>query len=314
MSIRSYRKYLFAPLLGSLLLSLVPQISWSQVPTEKTLLWEISGNGLTKSSYLFGTIHSICRDNLRIGIQQRKALDSVQQVYLELDLDDISTVIGAVADTKRSGTKSLQELMTPLEYRKVKNFFENILYTPIWQVSQLNISELTNRVIGDDYAECDTSSWEAMLLRAAKNRQLEVFGLEEIQEQADDLINPTPIKKQIANLIEAIDNRAKLKKEAKKAYRQLQAIYASQDVDKIYKFSSEVNAQDIVQAKIDRQSNEVVLNRRNRNWIPRIGRIASEKPTFFGVGAAHLGGQQGVIALLRQAGYQVKPLFDAAKK
>jgi uncharacterized protein len=314
MSIRNYRKYLLASLFGSFLLGMTPQLASGQVPTEKTLLWEISGKDLTKSSYLFGTIHSICIDKLRIGKQQRKALDNVQQVYLELDLDDISTIIGAAADSKRSGTQSLQELMTPQEYRKVKNFFENVLYTPMWQVSQLTISDLTSKVIGDDYADCATSSWEAMLLKAAKNRQMEVFGLEEIKEQADDLLNTTPIRKQITDLIEAIDNRAKLKKEAKKGYRELQAIYASQDVDKIYKFSTKVSTNDLIQAKIDRQSNEVVLNRRNRNWIPRIGRIAKEKPTFFGVGAAHLGGQQGVISLLRQAGYTVKPLFDSALK
>lgn len=32
-----------------------------------------------------------------------------------------------------------------------------------------------------------------------------------------------------------------------------------------------------------------------------------EKPTIFAVGAGHLGGSGGVIALLRQQGYSVEP-------
>ena len=51
---------------------------------------------------------------------------------------------------------------------------------------------------------------------------------------------------------------------------------------------------------------DLMLKNRNQNWISRIEKIAKGKSTFFGVGAAHLGGQQGVIALLRKAGFTVE--------
>ena len=49
-------------LLGPLLLLLLPTLfvcpcRAQQKPDEKSLLWRISGNGLTKPSYLFGTMH-----------------------------------------------------------------------------------------------------------------------------------------------------------------------------------------------------------------------------------------------------------------
>jgi len=47
------------------------------------------------------------------------------------------------------------------------------------------------------------------------------------------------------------------------------------------------------------------LNQRNHKWIPKIGSIASEKSTFFAVGAGHLPGKDGVLTLLRKAGYRV---------
>ena len=49
-----------------------------------------------------------------------------------------------------------------------------------------------------------------------------------------------------------------------------------------------------------------LLVTRNQNWIPKIQQITKEKPTFFAVGAGHLGGKKGVIALLRDAGFTVK--------
>ena len=53
---------------------------------------------------------------------------------------------------------------------------------------------------------------------------------------------------------------------------------------------------------------DLLLVRRNRNWIPVMGEMMMAKPTFFAVGAGHLGGDEGVVALLREAGYTVKPL------
>jgi uncharacterized protein YbaP (TraB family) len=39
-----------------------------------------------------------------------------------------------------------------------------------------------------------------------------------------------------------------------------------------------------------------------------IAAAAAKEPTFFAVGAGHLGGNTGVIALLRKQGYTVKPV------
>ena len=44
---------------------------------------------------------------------------------------------------------------------------------------------------------------------------------------------------------------------------------------------------------------QLLLTNRNRNWIPVMANMMSKKATFFAVGAGHLGGSKGVIALLR---------------
>jgi uncharacterized protein len=310
MSIRNYHKFFSAVLLGSLFISCWPQGAGSQAPNQKSLLWEVSGNGLTKPSYLFGTIHSICQEKLRIGKQQGKALDSVEQVYLEIDLDDLGTMITAAGGLKRPGDKSLQELMTPAEYRKVKTFFEKERYIPMWLIANLQPFILTGIALGNDYSQnCQKSSWEAMLVRVSRNRQLPVYGLEEPQEQFD-VFDRIPMNQQIAGLISAIDNREALKKASAQSLKELDAVYESQDVEKIRTFIDKFSNTAGTEAIANKDFLEALLNQRNRNWIPRISKVAKEKPTFFGFGAGHLGGESGVINLLRKEGYTVQPLFD----
>jgi uncharacterized protein YbaP (TraB family) len=42
--------------------------------------------------------------------------------------------------------------------------------------------------------------------------------------------------------------------------------------------------------------------------VPKIEGLIKSKPTFIGVGAAHLGGEKGLIRLLRSRGYDVRPI------
>jgi uncharacterized protein YbaP (TraB family) len=51
------------------------------------------------------------------------------------------------------------------------------------------------------------------------------------------------------------------------------------------------------------------LNERNMNWLPIIISQISDKSSFIAVGALHLPGKKGIIELLREKGYTVKPII-----
>ena len=72
------------------MLILITYILNGSAQEEKTLLWEISGNGLEKPSYLFGTIHIMCKDDFVISEGVKKAFGQADQIALEVDLDDPS--------------------------------------------------------------------------------------------------------------------------------------------------------------------------------------------------------------------------------
>jgi uncharacterized protein YbaP (TraB family) len=53
---------------------------------------------------------------------------------------------------------------------------------------------------------------------------------------------------------------------------------------------------------------ELVSSARNRAWIPVLTEAAEQGPVFTAFGALHLSGEDGVLALLQDAGFEIEPL------
>ncbi len=92
---------------------------------ENTLLWRISGKNLKAPSYLFGTIHMICGDDIQISDSLRSAIRKSENVYLEVDLNNLFEMISVVSKMKMNGDTTLSDLVSPSEYQKIKTFFNS---------------------------------------------------------------------------------------------------------------------------------------------------------------------------------------------
>lgn len=53
---------------------------------------------------------------------------------------------------------------------------------------------------------------------------------------------------------------------------------------------------------------DILLDKRNKNWVEQLKSIMKKEPVFVAVGAGHLPGETGLIVLLRKEGYKVRPL------
>src|SRR5688572_13983294 len=93
------------------------------VDKNKTLLWRISGKDLKSPSYLFGTIHMICGDDVIVSDSLKSAIKQADKVYLELDMDNMFELLSVMNKMKMRGDTTLAQLLTPEEYDKVKTFF-----------------------------------------------------------------------------------------------------------------------------------------------------------------------------------------------
>lgn len=262
----------------------------------KSLLWEITGNKLTKPSYVFGTIHMMCAADLKISEAVKTAVANSQQVALELDMD--SPTMG---EEMRSGLmlpagQTVQACMTKDEYAAVSDYYTNELKMPFAQMGGMKPFILST-LLYPKMLGCPTGSYEMTLVEMAKAKQMEVIGLETVAEQLG-FFDKIPCEKQAHLLSDLVAKRA----EAQQEFRALIQLYQVQDVEGLLKMS--------MASKFGMEEYEdMLITSRNKRWIPLIAQQAASKPTFFAVGAAHLGGPSGVLALLRQQGYQVKPLL-----
>jgi uncharacterized protein len=230
------RSHLLTALFAALLVGLTPNWAAAKAPTEKTLLWEISGNGLAQPSYLFGTIHSGCSKELVLSRQQKQAIENSQQLYLEIDLNDSSVYLGAGALMLMPGGQSLRDVLTSAEYHKVKKFFEGKRGIPMWTLANIRPFYLSSMVGSSKPSKekCATESRENFLMRAAKKRQLEVRGLE-TPEEVNEVQNSIPMRDEVALLIQAIDKY----QTPSTAGDKLQKLYNQQDIAAIHRLIAE---------------------------------------------------------------------------
>ncbi len=274
------------------LLTLITGLSFSQ-ELEKSLLWKISGNGLKQDSYLFGTIHITCDANL--DANTIKALGATEQLYLELDMDDKSMQMQMMKHMMMKDGAKLSTLLNADDFKIVDEFLKKNMNMSAKMFDSFKPFIITT-MLYPKMIDCSFQSVESELMKVSKEQNEEVFGLESVEEQMKVFDNIS-YKVQAEELLKmAKSDLSKDKEEMKK----MMTIYQNKDIEGMLKMMDDSDN------KITSENQEVLLNNRNKNWIPLMMKIMSEKPTFFGVGAGHLAGDEGVIKLLRKQGYKVE--------
>ena len=263
---------------------------------ENSLLWEVSGNGLAHPSYLFGTFHLMCKDDIHLSKQLKIALSQSDTVYMEMDMDDPSTMLGGLLFMNMKDGKTLEQLYTPAEYKKVKAFFTDSLHTPISFLQSMK-PMLLEALLYPKLMPCKSvSGVEEELMKIAKQEKKEIKGLETMEFQAS-VFDSIPYAEQAKELLNAIDSLSSYKT----TFDTMMNVYKSQRIDEIETLfnKSEFGMKD---------HQDILLNDRNKNWVKQLKVITKTTNVFVAVGAGHLVGKEGLISLLRKEGYTVKPL------
>jgi uncharacterized protein YbaP (TraB family) len=265
---------------------------------ENTVLWEISGNHLAKPSYLFGTFHLMCKDDIKFSENLKKAVKNVDEVYFEMNLDDPANTLGAMFLMNMKDGKTLKDLYSPEDYTKLSNFFKDSLQIPLAFVMKMKPSFL-EAMLYPKFMNCkNMSGVEEELMKIVKTDKIKINGFETIQFQAS-VFDSIPYEAQAKDLLKTIDSVAAYKK----SFDTMMTVYKTQQLSEINKMfnDNQYGMQD------DRG---FLLDDRNKNWVDQLKNILKEKNVFIAVGAGHLVGDKGLIALLKKEGYTVKPLLN----
>lgn len=274
---------------------------------EKSLLWEVTGKGLSAPSYVYGTIHMIDKKDFFFTDPTKTAMDQADQFAFEIDLEkmnDMGAMMPLLMKAFMRGDTSLSDLLTAEEYEMVGKHFQKI-GLPLMFVERIKPMFLSALSGGESLAPPGTDngssamvSYEFEIMDVAKKSKKPISGLETAEFQMS-MFDSIPYKVQAQMLVESIQSEADTTGSSQ--MDEMVQMYKDQDIDAMV-------------TMMDGEGGiggfeDLLLVNRNKKWIPIMEEMMQEKVTFFAVGAGHLGGEFGVIRLLKEAGYSLKPLY-----
>jgi uncharacterized protein YbaP (TraB family) len=236
----------------------------------------------------------MCNDELKIPKKVEETFSKANELFLEVDLDDPGMIKEMMQGMQMKDSSTLQSLMGD-KFDSVSTAFQKTTGLPLRMLNTAKPFFLIS-MLYPSLLKCTPVSWESIFQKMAKEKGIETQGLETLKDQMAVFDN-IPYKLQSDMFVKMVMNIDSSKKE----FYSMLEVYKTKDINRLNELSNK--EEDFG------KYTEILLDKRNHNWIPVIGEQAKKKPTFFAFGAGHLGGEKGVINLLRRAGFTVKPLF-----
>lgn len=281
--------------LGIITTSFAQTNAVSYQKNDNTLLWEVSGNGLANPSYLFGTFHLMCKDDMGFSKNFTNALSNANTLVMEIDLSDAKNTFGAIEFLKMKNDTTLKKILSQNEYNRLSTFFKDSLKMSLSFFENMKPVFLQALFYPKMMSCKQSGSLEEAIMNQAKNANKQIKGLETIELQSA-LLDNLSYQEQAKSLMELIDDF----KNQKRNFEQLLMSYKSQNAKEMSKLIES-------DPEMKNQKPEL-LDNRNINWVKQFETLMTNASLFVAVGAGHLFGEMGLIELLRKKGYQLKPV------
>lgn len=271
------------------------------------LLWKVSGNGLGRPSYIFGTYHMAPSSMIDRIAGIDKAIEACDVVVGEVEKDSLmsSEVQARMAKAMMAPSDStLDKLLSPQGYAIVEKVFNKYFGTmgvKLSQMKNLKPSAISTQMQAMQaikyFPNFNANDLIDVAVQARANDEgRPSIGLESVQEQIDLLFNG-PLTEQAQGLLEACKQDE---------FFQAQSValadaYMAQDLNKLFAVMTDATKGD------SEEIMEMLIYKRNRNWAQKLNVMMPERAMLVCVGAGHLPGDKGLLQLLRNMGYTVEP-------
>ena len=278
----------------TLLLALLLVTSLSFAQKEKTLFWEISGNGLTKKSYLYGTMHVNDKISYHLSDAFFKNLLASDIVSNESDPETWDEVIALMQQNNLYSPYNFYATfyLNPIKKNAIKTVFINSNY----------FANMLSGVEGEKSDYQENTVLDMFIYQTGRKYKKRIIGLESATES---MLSIMKIKQDDARpddknreLLLKIVKSGNFNEATKEYYREKDVVM----LDSIYKLM------------FSKKAHDALIVNRNIIMTKSIDSLAKTGSLFSAVGAAHLAGKQGIIQLLRDKGYTVSPIIDVMSK
>lgn len=261
-----------------------------------TLLWRISGNGLQKPSYLFGTMHLQDRRIFHFSDSLYQYLQQADGYAMEVDPDKLmETFLQALSQPDTTGY--LADDFNKKEFAKAAKDLEAQFGMPAGKITRKQAWLYQQGFKNNQRRKPDDmdAAMDMYLYNIAKRQGKWVGGIEDVEDQFN-LIAEMGKSLNLEELLAA-------KGSGTNVIEKMIQIYAAQDLNKIEQWTN----------GMDKTEKDKLLLQRNIKMAYRMDSMAHTKSCFFAVGAAHLPGVGGVLELLQHKGFTVTPVISAQK-
>ncbi len=270
------------------------------VHAQESLLWEIKSPKSNVKSYLFGTYHLVGASYLESHLKVQNAYKGAKTVVVEMVLDSTKLMQFAQAGIMPT---SLTTLVDSADYYLIKSSFESLMGMDMTFLNMLKPASLS-AIYAISLAEKSTPvdfKYEGMPIDQyfavdGKKKAKEIVALEDMMEQARILYDSDPVEKQAEDLVNMLRDTA----EAMDVTAQIIEAYIKEDLDAMSELGREWSE--------EYGEMTALLDDRNVKWMPTLKNVFNKGNAFVAVGALHLPGDAGLLALLREAGYKVTPV------
>lgn len=280
---------------------LLTTISFAQVDkSNHSLLWEITGNQLTKKSYLFGTMHVQDERAHEFSDSTLVCLDQTEAYAMEINFDSImGDMVGAILEVET--TNVLKQQLSAKAYDRLNQEVIKKLGMPIDSLPNKNpfFIEMSLTDFGEPaYTVKKGQFVDLYLKKRAEEQGHSAYGLEELSDY-------DRVMDSFYEQFEDENYRSHFDYNLDSLYEVMMTYYRSGDIEEMYG--------GVVDEWEDSDYGNEMLNVRNVNMVLELEKLMKTKSVFCAVGAAHLPGKKGMIEGLRERGYKVRrvtPTFE----
>lgn len=266
----------------------------------QTLLWRIQKKGMEKPSFLFGTMHVSDKKAFNFQDSLYFYLEQAEAFALEFNPDSANQVLAAYMSGEFSMEKDdWSEQVTARDLEKIKKIADKDVNAAALKDDKRGlIGYFVNRLINNEKKQTESMNtfMDAFLYEMAWQHGKKIFGLEELEGKGEvlkALFKGLKVKK-TNNLLDKWDPSS----DESPVHR----LYFKENIDSIDRFYNDF---------FNESALDIFLYDRNVVMANRMDSIMQGQTLFVAaVGAGHLAGNKGIIALLRKKGWVVEPIFS----
>lgn len=273
-------------------------ISFAQEFKKNAIFWEVTGNGLEKPSYIMAILKFIPESEYILPPIALEKINACRILSTETLLDHRSKhELNKAAHLGHH--ESLKDYLSKEEFNSLEDLFKDrfgigkLKFEMVYsKFKPVMLSTTMTRLALKE----DIKFYELDLINIANKNGMIMLGLEPVEREVEalerfsleDQINA--LKHTITHFDQQVSN-----------YHKVVEAYTAGDLHTTLEYT-------LHPVENNRMFRTYFIERRNSEWLPKMVGYMKQAPTFFAIGASHLADEKGLLSLLEQRGYTIKPM------